>query len=57
MTSHSYKEFIIMLLSKCEVCDSKISKFIKYQEGGRLLSRLEIKTLISKIPLLVPLLF
>ena len=46
-----------MLLSKCEVCDSKISKFIKDQEGGRLLSRLEIKTLISKIPLLIPLLF
>ena len=46
-----------MILSKCEVCDSKISKFIKDQEASRSLSRLGIKTLLSKIPLLVPLLF
>ena len=47
----------IMLLSKCEVCDSKKSKFIKYQEASRLLSKLGIKTPLSKIPLLDSLLF
>ena len=46
-----------MLLLKCEVCDSKKSKFIKDQEASGLLSSLEIKTPLSKIPLLVPLLF
>ena len=46
-----------MILSKCEVCDSKISKFIKDQEASRLLRRLGIKTPLSKILLLVPLLF
>ena len=46
-----------MILSKYEVCDSKISKFIKDQEASRLLRRLGIKTPLSKIPLLVPLLF
>ena len=46
----------IMLLSKCAVCDSKKSKFIKQQEASRLLSSLEIKTPLSKIPLLGPLL-
>ena len=29
----------IMLLSKCAVCDSKKSKFIKQQEASGLLSR------------------
>ena len=33
-----------MLLSKCEVCDSKKSKFIEEQEASRLLSSLEINT-------------
>ena len=46
-----------MLLSKREVCDSKKSKFIKEQEASGLLSNLEIKTPLNKIPLLVPLLF
>ena len=40
----------IMLLSKCAVCDSKNSKFIKHQEASGLLSSLGIKTLLSKIP-------
>ena len=31
----------IMLLSKCAVCDSKISKFIKEQETSGLLSSLD----------------
>ena len=47
----------IMLLSKCEVCDSKKSKFIKEQEASGLLSSLGIKTPLNKIPLLGPLLF
>ena len=46
----------IMLLSKCEVRDSKKSKFIKEQELRGLLSSLRIKTPLSKIPLLGPLL-
>ena len=47
----------IMLLSKCEVCDSKTSKFIKEQEASGLLSSLGIKTPLNKIPLLAPHLF
>ena len=47
----------IMLLLKCAVCDSKKSKFIKGQEAIGLLSSLEIKTPLSKIPLLGSLLF
>ena len=47
----------IMLLSKCVVCDSKKSKFLKEQEASRLLSSLGIKTPFNKIPLLGPLLF
>ena len=47
----------IMLLSKCAVCDSKKSKFIKRQEASGLLSSLEMKTPLNKIPLLGPLLF
>ena len=46
----------IMLLAKCEVCDSKKSKFIKEQEAGRLLSSLGINTCLSKITLVDPLL-
>ena len=47
----------IILLSKCAVCDSKKSKFIKQQEASGLLSSLGIKTPLSKIPLVGPLLF
>ena len=47
----------IMLLSKCAVRDSKKSKFIKEQEASGLLSSLGIKTTLSKIPLVAPLLF
>ena len=47
----------IMLLSKCEVCDSKKLIFIKELESSRLLSSLGIKTPQTKIPLLGPLLF
>ena len=47
----------IMILSKCEVFDSKKSKFIKEQEASGLLSSLGIKKHLNKIPLLGPLLF
>ena len=51
------KNVRIMLLSKCAVCDSKKSKFIKQQEVSGLLNSLGIKTLFNRIPLLGPLLF
>ena len=41
-----------MLLSKCEVCDSKRSKFVKKQEASGLLVSLRIKTPLNKILLL-----
>ena len=48
----------IMLLSKCSVCDSKKSKFLKEQEARGLLTSLTgIRTLFNQIPLLGPLLF
>ena len=34
----------VMILSKCAICDSKKSKFIKKQEAKGLLSKLAIKT-------------
>ena len=46
-----------MLLSKCEMFDSKKSKFIKKQEASGLLNSLGIKTTLTKIPLVDPLLF
>ena len=46
-----------MLLPKCVVCNSKELKFLKEQEGRGLLSSLEIRTPLSQIPLLGPLLF
>ena len=38
--------------SKCPECGVKKSRFVKKQEVKGLLSNLEIKTLLSKIPLL-----
>ena len=46
-----------MLLSKYAVSDSKNSTFIKEQEPSGLLSSSGIKTPLSKIPLVGPLLF
>ena len=51
------KSGIIMLLSKCVVCNSKKSEFLKEQEASGLLSSLGIKTPLNKIPLLGPLMF
>ena len=39
-----------MLLSKCGVCSSKKSKFMKQLEISGLLNSLGIKTPLSKIP-------
>ena len=47
----------LIILSKCAICGSKKSKFIKKQEASRLLSKLGIKTPLSKIPILGDVLF
>ena len=47
----------LMILSKCAICGSKKSKFIKKQEAKGMLSSLGIKTSLSKIPLLSDVLF
>ena len=47
----------IMHLSKCAMNDSKKSKFAKQQEASGLLISLGIKTPLSKITLVGPLLF
>ena len=46
-----------MILSKCAICNGKKSKFIKKQEAKGLLSKLGIKTPLSKIPILGDILF
>ena len=46
-----------MILSKCTICGSKKSRFIKNQEEKGLLSNLGIKTLLSKVPILGDILF
>ena len=46
-----------ILLSKCAVCGSKKSRFIKNQEAKGLLSNLGVKTPLSKIPILGDILF
>ena len=46
-----------MILSKCAICDAKISKFIKKQEEKGLLNNVGIRTPLSKIPLLGDVLF
>ena len=47
----------LMILSKCAICGSKKSKFIKKQEAKEILSSLGIKTPLSKILLLGDVLF
>ena len=46
-----------MLLSKCAICDSKESRFIKNQEAKGLLSNLDVRTPLSKVPILGDILF
>ena len=45
------KNRIIIIFSKCTVCNSKKSKFLKEQEASRLLSSIGIKTTLNEIPL------
>ena len=45
------------IISKCAVCNTKKTRFIKKQEAKRLLSNLGIRTLFSKIPILRDVLF
>ena len=46
-----------MMISKCTVCNSRKSKFIKKQEAKGLLSKLGIKTPLNKLPILGDILF
>ena len=47
----------VMILSKCGICGSKKSRFIKNQEAKGLLSNLGVRTPLSKIPILGDILF
>ena len=47
----------VMILSKCALGGSKKSRFIKHQEAKGVLSKLGIKTPLSKIPVLGDILF
>ena len=46
-----------MVLSKCAICGSKKSRFIKNQEAKGQLSNLGIKIPLSKVPILGDILF
>ena len=46
-----------MLSSKCLLCNSKKSKFLKEQEDRGLLSSLGIRTLFNQISFVDPILF
>ena len=46
-----------MILSKCAICGSKKSRFVKNQEAKGLLSNLGIRTPLSKVPKLGDILF
>ena len=46
-----------MILSKCAICGSKKSRFIKNQEAKGLLSNLGVSTPLSKVKILGDILF
>ena len=46
-----------MMLSKCAICGSKKSKFVKEQQAKGLLSNLGIRTPFNRMPLLGDILF
>ena len=46
-----------MMLSKCAICSSKKSRFIKNQEAKGLLGNLGIRTPLNKVPILGDILF
>ena len=41
-----------IVLSKCAICDSKKSRFIKNKEARGLLSNLSVRTPLIKVPIL-----
>ena len=55
--SKNFKNGRTMVLSKCAICDSKNSRFIKNQEAKGVLSNLGIKATLSKVPILGDILF
>ena len=46
-----------IILSTCDICGSKKSKFIKKQQAKGLLSNLDLRAPFSKIPVLGDILF
>ena len=46
-----------IILSTCDICGSKKSKFIKQQEAKGLLSNLSLRAPLNKIPVLGDILF
>ena len=46
-----------VMISKCAICGSKKSRFIRNQEAKGLLSKLGIRTPLSKVPILGDILF
>ena len=46
-----------MILSKCAICGSEKSRFIKNEEAKGLLSNLDLRTPLSKVPILGGILF
>ena len=46
-----------MVSSKCAICGSKKSRFVKEQEAKGFLSNIGLKTPLSKIPILGDVLF
>ena len=46
-----------MMLSKCAICGSKKSKFIKKHETSGILSSVGIRTPLNKVPVLGDILF
>ena len=46
-----------MVLSKCAICGSKKSTFLKNQEAKGVLSKLSVRTPLSKVPILIDILF
>ena len=46
-----------MILSKCAICDRKKSRFIRDQEARGLLSNLDLRTPLNKVPILGDILF
>ena len=47
----------VMILSKCAICGSKKSRFIKNQEAKGLLSNLGLRTPLNRVPTLGDILF